>query len=73
MGKRKAQFNIEDVIVSILCPRCGNKQPSPGFPDSLGWDVKDVSGARKKGEVVCLVCNERFPLPSQLFHLLKLA
>jgi hypothetical protein len=73
MGRRKGEFNIEDVIVSVLCPRCGNKQPSPGYPDSLGWDSKDVGRIGQSGEVACGVCRERFPLPAQLFHLLKLA
>jgi hypothetical protein len=73
MGRRKAQFQIEDVIVSVTCPRCGNKQPSPGYPESLGWDEKDVARIGQTGEVVCATCRERFPLPSKLFHLLELA
>jgi hypothetical protein len=70
-GRLKAQFNIEDVVVSVVCPSCHNKQPSPNWPSSYGWDRKDVGHVGRAGVVVCATetCRQRFPLPVTLFNL----
>ena len=42
MAKKKAEFKIEDLIVSVICPHCKQKQDSPGWVNSLGWDKNDL-------------------------------
>lgn len=70
MSQLKAQFTIEDVIVSVICPKCDNKQPSPNNPASLGWDRKDVNRVGQAGVVICAneKCRLRFPLLVRLFN-----
>ncbi len=70
MGKKKAGYTIEDVIVSIVCPHCMNKQHSPNYPDSFGWDRSDVKRVGRRSEVKCEACGRTFPLPATLFNLM---
>lgn len=70
MGKRKAQFQIKDIIVAVICPNCDNAQNSPNWPHSHGWDRKDVRSVGSERELTCQVCRAQFPLPVQLLDLM---
>lgn len=70
MGRKNAQFNVEDVVVSITCPYCSNKQPSINYPDSHGWDRADFNKIARKRDVKCQVCGEFFSLPVKLQQLM---
>ncbi|MET0466888.1 MAG: hypothetical protein ABW007_27250 [Chitinophagaceae bacterium] len=69
-GIRAALSRVEDVIVSIKCPKpkCGAKFPSPGYPDSAGWDKKDMKLYGKSKPVECPKCGEKVKLPAKLFE-----
>jgi transposase len=68
--RKKALFEIKDWIVSVLCPYCGSAQPSPNYPQSRGWDMKDVRSVGSAAEVNCSRCRRSFPLPAQLFSMI---
>lgn len=69
MGKKKALFEIKDLIVSIACPHCQMLQRSPNYPFSEGWDKNDVAYIGQ-GDVICRKCHKPFPLPVDLFNLM---
>lgn len=71
MPREKAVFRIDDIVVQVGCPACRNWQPSPGYPNSLGWDKSDAKKTGRKGVVQCESCGARFALPAQLFHLME--
>ncbi len=71
MAKKKAEVKVEDVIVSVACPECGERLVSPGFPQSLGWDRKDVKKVGAGGRLNCPKCRNRFELPAKLFTLVE--
>jgi len=72
MPAKKAEFIIEDMIVSVACPDCGSKPPSPKYPNSIGWDKSEVKSVGKRGKVKCLHCGSQFGLPARLFDLMNL-
>ena len=67
---QKAAFKLEDVVVSITCPKCKNPQHSPNYPTSHGWDKKDVKKFGAAKQVTCEVCGERFSLPAPLVNMM---
>lgn len=67
--KKVALLKVEDIIVSLKCPHCKAKLPPPNWPDSAGWDKKDVKVYGKKGQVKCEKCGKEVPLPAQLFEI----
>jgi hypothetical protein len=69
MPKLKARFVIQDLIVEIDCPTCGEPQVSPHYPDSLGWDKVDVRRAAANHGVVCARCRDNFQLPVKLVEM----
>lgn len=66
MSQRKAVFIVDDMIVKVECLTCGTPQHSPNYPNSLGWDKKDVKGIGSKGHVACANCRAKFALPAVL-------
>lgn len=71
MGRKKAQFEIKDLIITVACPECEHLQDSPGWPGSQGWDKKDVKATGSR-EIKCPKCFLRFQLPSPVFSLMSL-
>jgi hypothetical protein len=69
MAKQKADFEVKDIIVQVVCPVCRSRQYSPGYKDSLGWDAKDLRKVGGRGQVKCLNCGATFGLPAKLFQL----
>jgi hypothetical protein len=51
---RRAQLFAE--AVSVLCPFCGEPQPSPGIGSEM-WTRPDFD--KKSGEFACVSCDER--------------
>ncbi|MGH9942462.1 MAG: hypothetical protein ACRD9R_08920 [Pyrinomonadaceae bacterium] len=70
MNRRKAEFRVEDVVVSVICPHCQNQQHSPNYPTSFGWDKSDAKRVGPKGEMACEMCRQKFALPAALFSLM---
>jgi hypothetical protein len=69
-GKKKAIFKVEDVIVSIACPHCLHKQQPKRYPNSIGWDFKDIRAVGTSRKISCQECKEEFALPVKLFNFL---
>ena len=68
--RKVALLKVEDIIVSLKCPHCKAPLPPPTFPNSAGWDKKDVKVYGKKKQVECGKCGEQVPLPAKLFEVM---
>jgi len=66
---KKADFKIDDVIVTIACPYCQAQQRPPTYPNSYGWDRKYINRVATKGEITCGKCGKKFELPVTLINL----
>lgn len=70
MNTLRADFKVDDLIVNVSCPHCQNKQSSPNYPSSFGWDRKDVNKVGVRGEINCQQCGKKFMLPAKLFNMM---
>jgi hypothetical protein len=69
LTERTALFSVAHVEVSIACPYCAERQPSPRDGDEF-WQRDDVTETGMGGLVQCRDCKSFFGLPSKLFDII---
>jgi hypothetical protein len=64
-SEREALFSVAQIEVTIACPHCSKRQPSPD--GSRTWKRDGVTRAGMGGLVQCVDCKGFFRLPVKLF------